>query len=155
MNLLKVVTVLFATIPNLSAIHSQKLVLLSKFTTDIIENERVASVLYAKTCWSKADDIAFVKNISIPIQIVTSIEPINLPNDENVNNQWFLIDMNCKQYAKFLSSVDEKYFAHPYRWIFVDAANDSIQHLNFLPGSNIILANHGPNSEQFTLKQGD
>lgn len=149
-----IVTILFISAISLSSAHSKKFALLSKLTNDIIENERVPSILYAKTCWSKTDDIAFVKYISIPIQIVNSITPIELPTDDNTNKQWFFIDMNCKQYSNFLSNVDEKYFAHPYRWIFIDAKNESIQHLNFLPGSNIILANRNPNSEQFTLNQG-
>lgn len=154
MSLLKIVTILFISVTNLSTVHCRKITLLSKLTNDIIENERVPSILYAKTCWLRADDIAFVKNISIPIQIVNSITPINLPTDDNTNKQWFFIDMNCKQYSNFLSNVDEKYFAHPYRWILIDAKNESLQYLNFLPGSNIILANQNPNSEQFTLNQG-
>lgn len=154
MSLFKTVIILFISFTNFSAVHSQRVAFLSKLTNDIIENERVPSILYAKTCWSKADDIDFIKYSSIPIQIANSITPVNLPTDDDTNKQWFFIDMNCKKYSNFLSNVDGKYFAHPYRWILIDAKTESIQHLNFLPGSNIILANQNPNSKEFTLNQG-
>lgn len=154
MSLFKIVTILFILATNFSTVHNQNIAALSQLTSDIIENERVPSILYAKACWPIVDEIAFVKSFSIPIQYDDSNTPINLPTDENTNKQWFFIDMNCKQYSNFLSSVDEKYFAHPYRWIIFDAKNESIQHLNLLPGSNIILANRNSNSGQFELNQG-
>lgn len=154
MNSIKIIAIFLISVSNFSTVHSHNSVLLSKLAKDIIENERVPSILHAKTCWSKSDDIAFVKDNSMPMQIVNSIAPIDLPYDDNSNKQWFFVDMNCKQYSTFLVSVDEKYFSHPYRWILIDATNDSIEHLHFLPDSNIILANRDPNSEQFHLKQG-
>lgn len=154
MFLFQTVTILFILVLNFSTVHNQKIAAVSQLTSDIIENERVPSILHAKACWPKTDEISFIKSFSIPTQFDDSITPINLRIDENTNKQWFFIDMNCKQYSNFLSSVDDKYFAHPYRWIIVDAKNESIQHLNLLPGSNIILAERKPNSEHFTLNQG-
>lgn len=154
MSLFQSIAILFILVLNFSTVHNRKITTLSQLTSDIIENERVPSILYAKACWPKVEEIAFVKSFSIPIQFDDSITPINLRIDENTNKQWFFIDMNCKQYSNFLSSVDEKYFAHPYRWIIVDAKNESIQHLNLLPDSNIILADRKTNSEHFTLNQG-
>lgn len=154
MSLIKIVTILFISVLNFSTVQNQKIATLSKLTSDIIENERVPSIVFAKACWPISDEIAFIKSFLIPIQFDDSITPIDLPIDENTNKQWFFIDMNCKQYSSFLSSIDDKYFAHPYRWIIVDAKNKSIEHLNVLPGSNIILANRNSNSEQFELNQG-
>lgn len=154
MCVLKVFAIVFISVANLFPVYGQNIAFLSKLTADIIENERVAAILYARTCWSKTDSSAFVQSMSIPIQIVDSNAPIDLPYDDNTNKQWFFVDMNCMEYPTFLKSVDEKYFAHPYRWILIDAANDTIEHLNFLPNSNIILANFDRISEQFILKQG-
>ncbi|XP_055295194.1 uncharacterized protein LOC129564966 [Sitodiplosis mosellana] len=61
--------------------------------------------------------------------------------------------MNCEHNSDFLSTIEEKYFAHPYHWIIIDTTNDSIQNLTFLPDSNIILANKDRNSDRYTLKQ--
>lgn len=125
--------------------------MLSKLVNDIIKNEHVPSILYVKNCGSKSDTINFVKSISIATEIVKSFTSINLQGDENTNKQWFFVDMKCNQ--TILSSVDEKYLAHPYRWIIVDAVNDSIANLNILPGSYIVIANQDTDSEQFNLKQ--
>lgn len=81
---------------------------------------------------------------------------LNLPIDENINKQWFFIDMNCGERSiNLLMNTDEKYFAHPFRWIIVDATHDSIKNLTFLPDSNIILANWDDKSQRYSLEQGN
>lgn len=137
------------------SINSRQAEELSRLVQDIIQNERVPSILWAKMCWSKIDDFKYAKSIPFYIQIVKSAAPINLPIDENTNKQWFFIDMNCKSSDHFLSNVNDKYFAHPYRWIIADATNDSIQNLTFLPDSNIILVNKNIKSDEYILKQGN
>lgn len=131
--------------------NGQKVEVLSKLVSDVIENESGSAVLWAKICWSKINEFYFLINSSFPIQFGISI---NLPIDGSINKQWFFIDMHCECSSIFLSKIDERYFGHPYRWIIADATNDSIQHLAFLPGSNIILANYDSNSNQYILKQG-
>lgn len=127
---------------------------LSKLVKNVIENERVPSILWAKTCWPKFDEFHFVKTIAIPIQIDKSTAPIGLLFNDNSNKQWFFIDMNCVHSSDFLMNTEEKYFAQPYRWIIADASNDSIASLSILPGSNVILANKDINSAKYILKQG-
>lgn len=152
---------------------------IANLVKDVIENERMASILWMKNCWSKPDDLKFVKSISVPVQIVkASTMTINLPADANnfANKQWFIVDMDCQNSSNFLSNVDEKYFAHPYRWILLSSTADSIKNLTFLPGkytskqyytfsfretkfyhfsdSNIILANQDRESRKYALKQG-
>lgn len=131
--------------------------ILTKLLNELIENEKVSSTLWAKTCWTKFDEFNFVKSFSIPIQIARSTAvSIELPIDENINKQWFFIDMKCSERSiNLLSNTDGKYFAHPFRWIIVDAMLDSIQNLTFLPDSNIILANRDEKSEKYNLKQGN
>lgn len=130
--------------------------ILTKFVKDLIENEKVPSTMWMKACWTKIDELNFIKSISIPIQIARpSATKIDLRIDENKNKQWFLIDVKCGEEAvDFLSSTDPKYFAHPFRWIIVDATQDAIQNLTLLPDSNIILANQDEQTEKYILKQG-
>lgn len=124
---------------------------LSNLVLDVIENEQIPSILWAITCWPKTDEFNFIKKCPYQIRIANSNEPIILHSNENTNKQWFFMDANC---AKRLKNVDEKYFAHPYRWIIADITNVSIQELSFLPGSNIILANRDGNLKEYNLKQG-
>lgn len=126
----------------------------SKLVKDVIENEQVPSVLWAKTCWPKIDDFNFVRSFEIPMQIVKSNSPINLMLNGITNKLWFFIDMNCEASFDFLMNTQDTYFTHPYRWIIVDASNDSIENLAFLPGSNVILANQQLNSAKYELRQG-
>lgn len=128
---------------------------LSNLVQDVIENEGVPSILWAKTCWPKAEEFKFIKKIPFQMKITNLNEPINLVYNDNTNKQWFFFDANCEKQLNILSDVDEKYFAHPYRWIIADAMNSSIQDLSFSPGSNIILANRDIQLEQYILKQGD
>lgn len=138
----------------LKSIRSERVVDLSNLVRDVIANENVPSILWTKTCWTKIDEFNFAKNAPFFVQVVKLNTSIKLPIDENTNKQWFFIDMNCEYKANFLSIIDQKYFAHPYRWIIADATNDSIQHLPFLPDSNVMLANKGKNSHEYVLKQG-
>lgn len=127
---------------------------LSKLVKDVIDNEQVPSFLWAIISWPKADEFSFVKNISIPVQIDKSNTPINLPICENINKQWFFVDMNSDAKLKFLLKTEDKYFAHPFRWIIADATHETIQNLTILPNSNIILVNKDVNSKRYILKQG-
>lgn len=130
--------------------------MLTKLVKNLIENEQVPSILWANICWNKMDKIYLEKNILVPVlyaeQFGTSID---FPYDDHTNKQWFFIDMACKENSYFLSNIDEKYFAHPYRWIIADATRDSIGNLTILPGSNIILVNQEEHSNQYVLKQGN
>lgn len=126
----------------------------SKLVKDIIQNECVPSTLSAMTCWSKMDEINFMKSFSMQVQMIKLSAPFNLPFDENTNKQWFFIDMKCGRSTHFLSIVDQKYFAHPYRWIIADADHETIENLTFLPDSNVIIANEDSHSERYNLKQG-
>lgn len=128
---------------------------IAKLLQDLIENEKVPSILWATICWSKRDEISLLRAFSVPIQIASLSNPISLPFDENTNKQWFFVDMTCQGSSSFLSSVDDKYFAHPYRWIIADATNHSIENLTFLPDSNIILTNQEKKSNRYSLKQGN
>lgn len=139
---------------SLKSICSQGVDDLSNLVRDVVENEGVPSILWIKTCWSKIDEFKFAKNAPFLVQVVRSNNPIKLRIDANTNKQWFFIDINCEYKEKFLSTIEEKYFAHPYRWIIADATNDLIQKLPFLPDSNIILANKNENSHEYVLKQG-
>lgn len=127
---------------------------ISHLVQDVIHNERVPSILWAKTCWSKIDDFTFAKSAPFFVQMVKSNPRIQLSIDESKNKQWFFIDMKCSGAVTFLSNVNDTYFAHSYRWIIADATDDSIQHLKFLPDSNVILANKDRNSDDYILKQG-
>lgn len=129
---------------------------LAKLVKELIENEKVSSTLWIEDCWTKNDELNFIKSLSIPIQFARSTAPsFVLPIDENINKQWFFIDMNCgEQSVSLLTNIDEKYFAHPFRWIIVDATHESIQNHTFLPDSNIILANWDEESKKYNLKQG-
>lgn len=127
----------------------------TKLLKDIIENEQVSSVLWARTCWPNMIAFNLAKLISIPIQIIQTNAPINLPTSENMNKQWFFADMNCDSTSKYLADTDEKYFAHPFRWVIADATHESIQNLTFLPSSDIILANRDASLKRYVLKQGN
>lgn len=127
---------------------------ISTLVKDLIKNEEVSSMLWVKTCWPKTDDFKLTQIISIPIQIVKSHNLVNISVTDNTNKQWFLVDMSCGNSSHFLSNIDEHYFAHPFRWIIVDATNDSIRNLLFLPDSNVILANQEETSGKYILKQG-
>lgn len=160
MVLLKILIVLLFPLIGLPVTDSHRFRDLSKLVDDVIENEQVPSVLWAKTCWPKIDEFHFFKQIAIPIQIVKSNSPLNLTANEITNKLWFFIDMNCNESSDFLMNTEDKYFSHPYRWIIADASNDSIQNLTFLPGSNMILANQQLykdkqlNSGIYDLRQG-
>lgn len=142
-------------LPVLSNNKNDRAETLSKLVKDVIENERVPSCLWAKTCWSKYDDFKFLKSMSIPVQVLKLTASINLPVDEHTNKQWIFVDMSCEWNLDFLPNVDEKYLAHPYRWIIVDATHESIQNLTILPNSNIIVATQNVNSMEYVLKQGN
>lgn len=149
------VVFIIISIVNLLAASSQRSEELSMLVKHIVDHERVRCVLSAKTCWAKNDELTFAKTVSIPIQMIKTAESIDLPVDENTNRQWFFVDMNCDRNSNFLSNVDEKYFAHPYRWIIVEATNNSIRNLTLLPGSDIILANRDEHSGKYILTQGN
>lgn len=154
MYLVKVIFTLMVVIFHLSLTQGRNSETLSILIKEIIENEQISSVLLAITCWSKIDDMKLIKTIPIPIQISKFTNPINLPIDESTDKQWFFIDMNCDQSDSFLLNIENKYFAHPYRWILANASQDSIQNLTFLPDSNVILANPDSSPKRYTLKQG-
>ncbi|XP_031617481.1 ionotropic receptor 75a-like [Contarinia nasturtii] len=145
--------ILFILIISYTTITSHRLDEVSKLVQDVIENEGVASVILAKTCWPKLDEFNLVKDSSFPIQIIKSNSSIEKSFADNTNKQWFFVDANCSDTSEFLSIINETFFAHPYRWIIIDAVNDTIQHRPFLPGSNIIIANKDSNSKQYILKQ--
>lgn len=128
---------------------------IAKMIKEIIEHERVPSFLWTKSCWPKLEDLKLAQRVSVPVQVVKSSASINLTINDATNKQWFFVDMNCRGSSNFLSTkVDEKYFAHPYRWIITDANADSIRNVTVLPGSNVILANQGEDSNRYILKQG-
>lgn len=136
-------------------IHHERFKVLPNLVKDVMKNEKIPSILWAKTCWPKIDEFNFIRDFPFSIQIVSNRNgQIDFPIDENINKQWFFIDMNCTSESNFLLTIDEKYFAHPYRWIIADANNGSIQSLPFLPDSNIIIANQDVDSKQYILKQG-
>lgn len=149
--------VLFAVLCiQVAAIKSHRFENLAQLVAELIEYERVPSSLCVISCWPKMEDLKLARRISVPVQFVKSSASINLPISDDANKQWFFVDMVCKESSNFLSKIDEKYFAHPYRWIIADAVFNSIQNQAFLPGSNIILANHEEDSTtQYTLKQGE
>lgn len=132
-----------------SKIDCQRIEFIRKLVPDIVGEE--PTNLWGKICWSKKDEIDFVMSVSYPIQVVNN-DSIHLPDDGNTNTQWFLIDMLCESSSNFLSKVDEKYFAHPYRWLIIDANVEIIQNLQLLPDSNVIISNLKQN--QYILKQG-
>lgn len=138
-----------------AAIDNLRFENLAKFTKELIEYERVPSFLWIQNCWPKIEDLKFTQRIPFAVQIVKSSAPINLTIGDETNKQWFFVDMACKESLNFLLKVDEKYFAHPYRWILADGSARSIQNLTFLPGSNIILANQEEDSSRYILKQGN
>lgn len=128
---------------------------LSKVVQNIIKNEEIPSVLWIKTCWSKIDEINFVKKTAIPVQIATSTTSIDLSfEDEVVKAQWFFVDISCERNSDFLSNVQDRYFAHPYRWIIAGADSYSIQNLTLLPDSNVIIAHQNTELKEYDLKQG-
>lgn len=153
MVLLKCLTIFIVIFIKSLTIYSHRVDDLSKLVKDVIENERVP--LIAQTCWSKTEKYNFFKRTSIPIQFIEPNATINLPINEYTNKQWFFVDMmNCEQGTYFLMNIDNKYFAHPYRWIIVDSREESIKNLPFLPDSHVILANHDDNLKQTILQQG-
>lgn len=128
---------------------------LSKVVQNIIKNEEIPSVLWIKTCWSKIDEINFVKKTAIPVQIATSTTSIDLSfEDEVVKAQWFFVDISCERNSDFLQNVPDRYFAHPYRWIIAGANSYSIQNLTLLPDSNVIIAHQNTDGKEYDLKQG-
>lgn len=152
---IKFIVVLLVLVLIFPWIYGQRSNTLSKLVKDIIQNERVPSILLTKTCWPKMVEVNFVIGLSIPVQAIKSSAQLNLPVDENTNKQWIFVDMGCEQNSNFLLNVDEKYFAHPYRWILVDATHESIQKLTILPDSNIIIATQNVDSKEYVLKQGN
>lgn len=155
MDLIKFIIVLSVLILDIPWTYCQRSDTLSKLVKDIIQNERVPSTLLILTCWSKKDELNFVRDLSIPVQMMKSTPPLNLPVDENTNKQWFFIDMKCERNSEFLSNVDNKYFAHPFRWIIADVTHETIQDLTILPNSNIIIATQKIDSMEYVLKQGN
>lgn len=139
----------------LASVEHDRAKVLTKLAKELIENEKVSSTLWIEDCWTKNDELNFIKTLSIPIQFARSTAPsFDLPIDENINKQWFFVDMDCgEKSVNLLTSIDEKYFAHPFRWIIVDAMHQSIQNLTFLPDSNIILANRDEKIQKYNLKQ--
>lgn len=149
------IVVAIANFPLVVSADSYKFNELSKLVKKIIENEETPSVLWIKTCWSKSDEIVFIKSTVSLVQIVDSSAQINLSfEDEAVSAQWFFVDISCEQNSDFLMNVQPRYFAHPYRWIIAGATDDSIQNLTLLTDSNVILANQNAESKQYDLKQG-
>lgn len=150
-----IITFSFLSIlPVLSGIKNGRAETLSQLVKDVIENERMPSCLSAKTCWSRYEDFKFFKSISIPVQVLEPTASFNLPVNENTNKQWFFIDMKCERNSEILSNVDNKYFAHPYRWIIADATHRTMQNLTLLPDSNVMIADQDPHLERYNLRQG-
>lgn len=150
-NILLTTTVLFTKVLRADSNRFEEL---SNLVQDVIENEGVPSILWAKTCWPKTEEFKFIKKIPFQMKITNLNEPINLVFNDNTNKEWFFLDAICEKQLNILSDVDVKYFSHPYRWIIADATNSSIQDLSFFPGSNIILANRDIKLKQYILKQG-
>lgn len=147
--------VAFVNFPALISGGSHKSKELSKVVQNIVKNEGIPSVLWIKSCWSKIDEINFVKNTAIPVQIATSTTSIDLSfDDEVVEAQWFFVDISCERNSDFLSNVQNRYFAHPYRWIIAGADSYSIQNLTLLPDSNVIIAHQNTGIKEYDLKQG-
>lgn len=154
MHFFKFIVILAVTNVNLILAFNQRSTLISTLLKDIIQKEKVPSSILAVTCWSTTDLLHLVKTVMVPVQIVRFNDLLKLSDKENMNSQWNVIDMNCEQGNTFLSTVESKYFAHPYRWIIIDSTIKSIESLSILPDSNVILANTDTSEGEFSLNQG-
>lgn len=133
----------------------RKVEIVSKLVQDLIRSENVSSILSAKTCWSKWDDVYLFKNTIVPIQLINQFNQSewNCGDVQHRNRVWYFVDMDCVDSYEFLSMVDIRCFAHPYRWILLDPIWQLLNTSFFLPDSNVILANLESNHRQYNLFQ--
>lgn len=128
--------------------------ILSNLVQDLIENEKVPSVLSVFSCWSKFDQQAFVKSSKIPVQLSNRFKIQPRISDDRTNKLWYFIDVRCVGSDKFLHGTDNAYFAHPYRWIMFEPVEERMVNLTFLPDSNVIFVHFNADQSRFDLKQG-
>lgn len=129
---------------------------MTKLVQDIIKNERVPSVLFANVCWNKNDQQILLRNFGSAVWINANFNSFDLRLKESTNKVWFLVDMHCVGADRFLRNLDPKNFAHPYRWIIAETAEQTIVDLDLdlLPDSNVILVNLDDSQNNYALKQG-
>lgn len=123
-----------------------------KLLHDILRGERSPAILSARICWTKSEQIAFVKELPYMIQFIETSAHLSHINADQTNKIYYFVDMNCSDSQPFIVSVNEKFFGHPYRWILLNGNAKNLSSLSFLPDSNVILANAIENG--FKLAQG-
>lgn len=132
----------------------ERRVSLTKLVQDIIKNENVPSVLFANICWNKYDQQILSRTFGNSAKVNENFNSFDLRFDEATNKIWFFIDMHCNGADHFLRNLNQKYFAHPFRWIITDGTEQTIVDLHLLPDSNVILVNFDDSQNQYILNQG-
>lgn len=139
----------------LLTVSGQRIEEIQKFVQDLIQNEKVPSVLSVIACWSQSDNFYFAKSSNIPVQITNHFKIANRTTNDSTNKLWHFIDMRCKGSYDFLYKIERQYFAHPYRWIMFEVAENQLANSTFLTDSNVIFVNVNENLNRFDLKQGN
>lgn len=134
--------------------NGQEVKIISNLVQDLIENEKVPSVLSVYSCWSKSDQLKFVKSSKIPVQLNNQFKIQPRISDDRTNKIWYFIDARCARSNQFLHQISGAYFAHPYRWIMFEPNEERLLNLTLLPDSNAIFVHFNANLSRFDLKQG-
>lgn len=87
-------------------------------------------------------------------QFVQSASNLNHVTSVHMNEIYFFVDLKCTDTQSFLSSIEAKYFAQPFRWLFWNVNLSCLSLYPFLPDSNVIVAN-GVRNESFNLVLGE
>lgn len=136
-------------------LHGQENKEISNIVRDLIENEKIPSVLSAFTCWSKLDQFHLIKTSKIPTQLNSQLKIQPRISDDQTNKLWHFIDMRCAGSYKFMHAIDGAYFAHPYRWIIYEPIEERMMNLTLLPDSNVIFIHFHAETGRFNIKQGN
>lgn len=133
--------------------YSNRIALHSKLINDIISHENLRAIFVGKVCWTLTQQLEFAKITSRPVAFLKKSNEIPKIVGADQNTIWFFVDMMCDDSLEFLQTVNEFYFSHPFRWIFVDGEESVLMQFPFLPDSNIIVTKKMENGK-YNLTQG-
>lgn len=131
--------------------------IISSLIQDIAENDDKHSSLWLKNCWSKSENLKFLKSTNRSYMVLQKGIEADVKWNEyhrQIQNFWFAIDLSCEDSLQFLLNTNKMYFTHPFRWILIDGNKEIYEQLVLPTDSNVVLAEPADINGRYVLRQG-
>lgn len=141
----------------LASEQENRITIISSLIRDVAENDDKHSSLWLKNCWSKSENLKFLKSTNRSYMLLQNgIETDVKWNEYNrqIQHFWFAIDLSCEDSLQFLMNTNTMYFTHPFRWILIDGNKNIYEKLVLPTDSNVVIAESANTDGHYVLKQG-